>query len=53
MILMSILLYYKTFVGILINLYVGAQTEVCELILTRFCSLKINNMQFYNIRMKL
>ena len=26
------------FVDILINLYVGVQTKVCELILTRFCS---------------
>jgi len=26
------------FVDILINLYIGAQMEVCELILTQFCS---------------
>ena len=26
-------------------------SEECELILTRFCSSNINNMQFYNIRM--
>ena len=29
----------------------GVKTEVSELILTQFFSSKINNMQFYNIRM--